>query len=163
MTMANSPVHWPSCTWCWTWRNHSWHTNFKSALFCHQSSAHSSDVKISCHFADSEPQRCFWLHPIWVNRAAPTASFERELSNFYSIFVGLYEAGQVALIDAKANFRFGNKVPTQWTLSGFLQHTSAKSMYKNYNKNSQQLKLETWKCLFDKNKYKHGTGWQNNT
>ena len=44
MTVANSPVQWPSWTWCRTWWNHSWHSNFKSALFCLHSSAHSSGV-----------------------------------------------------------------------------------------------------------------------
>ena len=28
---------------------------------------------------------------------------------------------------------------------------------------SRWIKLETWKCLFDKNKNKHETGWQNST
>ena len=46
--------------------------------------------------------------------------------------------GGAAQIYAKTNFRFGNIVPKQWTLSGFLQH---KSMYKNDNKTSQQLKV----------------------
>ena len=27
MTVANSPVQWPSWTWCWTWWNHSWHSS----------------------------------------------------------------------------------------------------------------------------------------
>ena len=49
--------------------------------------------------------------------------------------------GQTAQVDAKTNFRFGNIVPKQWTLSGFLQHTSANSMYKNDNNTSQQLNL----------------------
>ena len=66
-TVVNSPVQWPSWTWCRTWWNLIWHSSrvtFKSALFCLHSSAHSSGVWISCHFANSEPQRCFWLLPI---------------------------------------------------------------------------------------------------
>ena len=27
MTVANSPVQWPSWTWCRTWWNHSWHSS----------------------------------------------------------------------------------------------------------------------------------------
>ena len=40
----------------------------------------------------------------------------------------------------KTKFRFGNIVPKQLKLSGFVQHTSANSMYKDDNKISQQQK-----------------------
>ena len=46
-----------------------------------------------------------------------------------------------AQIEAKTKFRFGNIVPKQWTLSGFVQHTSANSMYKDDNKISRQQKV----------------------
>ena len=50
--------------------------------------------------------------------------------------------GRVAQIDAKTKFRFGNIVPKQLTLLGFVQHASASSMYKNNdNKISRQQKV----------------------
>ena len=49
--------------------------------------------------------------------------------------------GRAAQIEAKTKFRFGNIVPKQWTFSGFVQHTSANSMYKDDNKISQQQKV----------------------
>ena len=49
--------------------------------------------------------------------------------------------GRAAQIQAKTKFRFGNIVPKQWTLLGFIQHTSANSMYKDNNKISQQQKV----------------------
>ena len=49
--------------------------------------------------------------------------------------------GWAAQIEAKTNFRIGNIVPKQWTLSGFVQHTSANSMYKDDNKISRQQKV----------------------
>ena len=49
--------------------------------------------------------------------------------------------GRAAQIDAKTNFGFRNIVPKQWTLSGFLRHASANSMYKGDNKTSQQIKV----------------------
>ena len=57
--------------------------------------------------------------------------------------------GRAAQIDAKTKFRFGNIVPKQLTLLGFVQHTSASSMYKdNDNKISRQQKvLHMNKCL----------------
>ena len=41
----------------------------------------------------------------------------------------------------KKKFIFGNTVPKQWTLSGFVQHTSTNSMYKDDNEISQQQKV----------------------
>ena len=41
----------------------------------------------------------------------------------------------------KNKVRFGNIVPKQLTLSGFVQHTSANSIYKDNNKISQQQKV----------------------
>ena len=38
-------------------------------------------------------------------------------------------------------FRFGNIVPKQLTFSGFVQHTSANSVYKDDKKISQQQKV----------------------
>ena len=42
--------------------------------------------------------------------------------------------GRAAQTDAKTEVRFGNIVTKQWTLSGFLQHTSVISMIKNHNR-----------------------------
>ena len=69
-------TEWPSWTWCRTWWNHSWHNHLKSALSCLHSSAHSCGVQISSHFANSELERCFWMLPIGINRAASTAAFD---------------------------------------------------------------------------------------
>ena len=49
--------------------------------------------------------------------------------------------GRAAQIETKTKFRFGNIVPKQWTLSGFVQHTSANSLYKDDNKISRQQKV----------------------
>ena len=49
--------------------------------------------------------------------------------------------GRAAQIEAKTKFRFGNIVPKQWTLSGFVQHTGANSMYRDDNKISRQQKV----------------------
>ena len=49
--------------------------------------------------------------------------------------------GRTAQRDAKANFWFGNTARKQWTLSGFLQHTSTNTIYIENNKNNQQLKV----------------------
>ena len=50
-------------------------------------------------------------------------------------------SGRAAQIDAKTKFRFGNIVPKQWTFSGFVQHSSPYSMYKDDNKISQQQQV----------------------
>ena len=54
--------------------------------------------------------------------------------------LGLYGDRTAAQIDTKTNFRFGNIVPKQWTLSGFIQHTSANPMHKNDNKTSHTIR-----------------------
>ena len=81
--------------------SHSWQSHLKAALFCIHSSAHSSGVKISCHFANSELQRCFFnvfflllLLPIGINWAALIPAFRDAGwpvdSWATSLFVGLH-------------------------------------------------------------------------
>ena len=133
---------WTSCTWCRSWWNHSWHSRLKSALFCIHSSAHSSDIKISYHFANSELQRCFLVAP-QRDRLSGT---HPAAVNHLTVGQLLYSSdcmgtGRTVQRDAKANFWFGNTARKQWTLSGFLQHTSANTIYIENNKNDQQLKV----------------------
>ena len=79
-------VQWLS--WCRTWRNDSWHSNFTSALFCLHSSAQSSGVSISCYFTNSEPQRCFGCSSSGSTERHPcTASFDSWVT---FLFVGLH-------------------------------------------------------------------------
>ena len=83
----------------------------------------------------------FGCSPIGVDGVAPTAgpclTVEQLLYWSDSIWTG-----RAAQIDAKTKFRFGNIVPKQLTLLGFVQHNSASSMYKdNDNKISRQQKV----------------------
>ena len=122
-------------------------------LFCIHSSAHSSDVKISYHFENSELQRCFLFsfsflffccspgHGINCRSDTHPAAVQPVDSWATSLFVGLHEDRADGTEDAKANFWFGNIVRKQWTLSGFLQHTSTNTIYIQNNKTSQQLKV----------------------
>ena len=57
--------------------------------------------------------------------------------------------GRAAQIESKTKFRFGNIIPKQLTLLGFVQHTRDSSMYKdNDDKISRQQKvLHMNKCL----------------
>ena len=77
-------TEWPSWTWCRTWWHYSWDSHIKSTLFCIRSSAHSSGVKTSCNFANSELQRRFWLLPVWTNWAPhiPRRLIGRQFCNF---------------------------------------------------------------------------------
>ena len=70
--------------WYRTWWNRSWHSHFKSALFCIHSSAHSSCAWISCHFANLELQRCFLLLPIGIKRAGPNVSNSSWVPSLFS-------------------------------------------------------------------------------
>ena len=124
MTVANAPVQRPSWTWCRTWWNHPWHRNLKSALFCLHSSAHSPGVY---HFANSESQRCFWLLPIGIDRATPTASFDSWAT---SVFLGLHGDRTVGGDWCKNKFQIREYSPKTINIVGFLHHISANSMYK---------------------------------
>ena len=129
MTVANSPVHAvavmnmmpnmmkPFIT--------QFSSNFKSPLFCLHSSAHSSGVLISCHFANSEQQRCFWLLPI--HRAFCIGRIEYGPD------------GRHRLTQNKVWIR--EYSPKTVNIVGFVEYTSANSMYKNDNKISQQQKV----------------------
>ena len=134
MTVANSPVQWPS----WWW-NHSWHSS-RVTLNQHcftfirprtllvyryhaisRTQSHSA-VLVAPHRDEWTACRCltveqllYWSDWIWTGRAAQ--------------------------LDAKTKFRFRNIIPKQLTLSWFVQHTSANSMYKDDNTISQQQKV----------------------
>ena len=144
MTVANSPVQWPSWTWWQKWWNHSWH---------------SSRITLNQHcFAFIRPHTLlvYRYHVIsrtqshsavfgcspsgWMPGAAPTVRrcLTVEQLLYWSDWIC---TGRAAQIEAKTMLRFGNIVPKQWTLSRFVQHTSANSMYKDDNKISQQQKV----------------------
>ena len=112
-------TEWPQ----WTWWNRWWHSHLKSGLFCILSSAHSSGVKISCHFANSELQHSFLVAP---HRDQPSGTYPARLIVGQHLYSGTRQPAQM---DAKANFWFGNIVPKQWILLGLPQHTSANTIY----------------------------------
>ena len=58
-----------------------------------------------------------------------------------AVLVGLNMYRSSATDWGQTKFKFGNIVPKRWTLSGFVQHTSANSIYKDDNKISQQQKV----------------------
>ena len=129
ITVANSPAQWLSWTWCRKLWNHSWRSSrviLNQRCFAFIRLRTLFGVRISCYFANSEPQRCFWLLPLGMNAWSST---HRASSRCWQ-------------------FRFGNIVPKQWTMSGFVQYTSANSMYKDDNKISRNKKYCIWiKCL----------------
>ena len=133
--LANSPVQWPSWTWCRTWWNHSWH---------------SSRVTLNqCCFVFIRPRTplVYGYHVISrtqshsaVFGAAPTARRCVTIEQLLYCSDWIW-TGRAAQIDAKTKFRFGNIVPKQWTFLGFVQDTSANLMYIDDNKISQQQKV----------------------
>ena len=175
--MANSPVLWPSWTWCRIWWNHSWDSsrvtlNQRCFVFIrpctHQvyryyviSQTQSNSAVFGCSPIGVDgvaltagpcltvEQLLYWSDSIWTGRAAPCCIRLPPL-----LGVGFVKRALVARmgrlrLDAKTKFRFGNIVPKQLTLLGFVQHTSASSVYKdNDNKISRQQKvLHMNKCL----------------
>ena len=86
----------------------------------------------------SEPKRCLGCFPSGLTERHPSRRLTVEQLLYSSDCMW---TGRGAQMDAKTNLRFGNIVPKQWIFSGFLQHTSANSMYKNDNKTNQQLKV----------------------
>ena len=128
--LANSPVQWPSWTWCRTW-NHSWHSSRVTSNQRYFAVIRPRTPLVYRYHVISRTRRCFLV----AHRASLFDSWAT------SVLVGLNMTGRAAKIDAKTKFRFGNIVPKQWTLSGFVQHTSANSMYKDDNKISQQQKV----------------------
>ena len=130
MTVANSPVQRPSWTWCRKRWNHSWHS---SRVTLNQ----------SC-FAFIRPRTpLVWDMLFRELRASALFLVARRCLTVEQL---LYWSnwictGRAAQIEAKTKFRFGNIVPKQWTLSGFVRQTSVNSMYKDDNKVSQQQKV----------------------
>ena len=130
MTVANSPVQWPSWTWCRKRWNHSWHSSLVT-------------LNQSC-FAFIRPRTpLVWDMLFRELRASALFLFARHCLTVEQL---LYWSdwictGRAAQIEATTKFRFGNIVPKQWTLSGFVRQTSANSMYKDDNTISQQQKV----------------------
>ena len=144
MTVANSPVQWPSWTWCRKWWNHSWHSSritlnqrcfafirpHTPLVYRHHviSRTQSHSAVFGCSPSPHQ-DKC-------LERVVTLLTVEQLL--YWSDWIC---TGRAAQIETKTKFRFGNIVPKQWTLSGFLQHTSANSMYKDDNKISRQQKV----------------------
>ena len=129
--LANSPVQWPSWTWCRKWWNHSWHSSRPTlnqryiAFFRLRTPLVYRYHVISRTQSHSAVVGCASLFDSWAT----------------SVLVGLKMYGVSGTDWGKTKFTFGNIVPLQWTLSGFVQHTSANSMYKDDNKISLQKKV----------------------
>ena len=141
MTVANSPVQWPSWTWCRKWWNHSWHSsragsritlNQRCFAFIRPrtplvyryhviSRTQSHSAVFGCSLSGWMPDECLEQHP---PRVVTFLTVEQLL--YWSDWIC---TGRAAQIETKTKFRFGNTVPKQWTLSGFVQHTSANSIY----------------------------------
>ena len=144
MTVANSPVQWPSWTWCRQWWNHSWHSSrvtLNQRCFAFICPRTPLVYRYHVFSRTQSHSAVFGCSPIGADGVAPTAgtclTVEQLLYWSDSIWTG-----RAAQIDAKTKYRFGNIVPKQLTLLGFVQHTSASSMYKfNDNKISQQQKV----------------------
>ena len=145
MTVANSPVQWPSWTWCRKWWNHSWHSsrvtlNQRCVAFIRPRT--SLVYRYHVISRTQSHSAVFGCSPSgWMPGAITTARRHIDDSWATSLLVGLkmYRAGGTDW--GKNKVYFGNIVPKQWTLSGFVQHTSANSMYKDDNKMSQQQKV----------------------
>ena len=118
MTVANSPVQWPS----WWW-NHSWHSsrvtlNQRCFAFIrprtplmYRYHAISRTQSHSAVFGCS-PSR-------WMHRASLFDSWAT------SVLVGLNMDRTGGTDWHKTKFKFRNIIPKQLTLPGFVQHTSA--------------------------------------
>ena len=105
-------TEWPSWTWCRTWWNYSWHSYIKSTLFCIRSSAHSSGVKILCHFANSELQRCFFGCSLSGSTERHTSRGGWSVDSWATfLFDRLYGDRVDAQRNAKTNVWFGNMAP----------------------------------------------------
>ena len=118
MTLANSPVQWPSWTWCRIRWSHSCHSNLKPALFCLHSPR--TPLVFWYHVISRTQSAAFGCSPSGLLRAAPIASFARggltvEQLRYSSDCMG---SGRAAQIDAKTNFRFGNIVPKTMKIVG---------------------------------------------
>ena len=132
MTVANSVVQWPSWTWCRKWWNHSWH-NSRVILNqrCFAFIRPRTPLVYKYHVISRTQSHgavfgCASLFDSWVTSVL--------------VRLNMYRASGTDL-EAKTKFRFVNIVPKQLTLSGFVQHTSANSMYKDDNKIGQQQKV----------------------
>ena len=117
-------------------------SNFKSALFCLHSPRTSLVYRYHVISRTQSHSAVFGCSSSrWMPGAIPTARRHVVDSWATSLLVGLnmYRAGGTDW--GKNKVYFGNIVPKQWTLSGFVQHTSANSMYKDDNKIIQQQKV----------------------
>ena len=133
MTVANSPVQWPSWTSCRKWWNVVLPSFVRALLWCIDIMSFRELRATALFLVAPHRDECM-EH---TSRVVDTLLTVEELL-FWSNRIC---TGRAAQMEAKTKFRFGNIVPKQWTLSGFVQHTSANSMYKDDNKISRQQKV----------------------
>ena len=130
MTVANSPVQWPSWTWCRKWWNHSWHSSrvtlnqrflpsFVRVLLWYIDIMLFRELRATALFLVASHRDECLEHPSRVVTLLTLLTVEQLL--YWSDWIC---TGRVAQIEAKTKFRFGNIVPKQWTLSGCVQHTT---------------------------------------
>ena len=153
MIVANSPVQWPSWTWCRKWWNHSWHSSRVTLNQHCFAFIRPCTLLVYRYHVISRTQShsaVFSCSPSgWMPRVASNPGTARRPLGVVTLLTveqllywsGWICTGRAAQIEAKTRFRFGNIVPKQWTLSGFVQHTSANSMYKDDSKISRQQKV----------------------
>ena len=129
-------------------------SNFKSALFCLHASAYSSGVYI-CYFANSRATALFLVAP-HRDECLEHLSRVVTLLTLLTVEQLLYWSdwictGRAAQIEAKTKLRFGNIVPNQWTLSGFVQHTTVLTQCTmDDNKISRQQKVLHMKTMLER-------------
>ena len=128
-----------------TWGNNSWQS-FETSAILH---SFPSCVWTSCHFVNSESYCAFFSFPSgsieWAHRRW-CILYMTVGQHFY--FLRLHGDGATEKRDVNANSKwrgFVNIVPKQWTLSGFLPHTSNTTLY---IWNAEQLNITyEWKCF----------------
>ena len=144
MIVANSPLQWSSWTWCRKWWNHSWHSSRVTLnQRCFAFIRPRSPLVYRYHVISRTQSHGAVLVAPHRTGVAPRAP---RVVTLLTVEQLLYWSdwictGRAAQIEANTKFRFWNIVPKQWTLSGFVQHTSANSMYKDDYKISRQQKV----------------------
>ena len=130
MTVAISPVQWPSWTWCRKWWNHSWHSSRVTLnQRCFAFIRPRTPLVYRYHvISQTQSHSLFLVAPHW-DECLEHLSRVVTLLTMLTVEQLLYWSdwictGRAAQIEAKTKFRFGNIVPKQWTLSGFIQHTT---------------------------------------
>ena len=140
-----------SWTWGRKWWNHSWHSSWVTLNHRYFAIIRPRTPLVYRYHVISRTQShsaVFGCSPIGVDGVAPTAGPCLTVEQL--LFWSDIWTGRAAQIDAKTKFRFGNIVQKQLTLLGFVQHTSASSMYKD-NDNKIQISVRHYpliNCLF---------------